>query len=671
MKKIILNKLEVRNFKGAINKVIEFFNETTLFGDNATCKTTMGADAIYWLLFGKNSADETKFNVKTLDLNGVRIPDVETSVKGWFTINGTQEVFERILVEKWVKQHGQTEKEYTGDETKYFITAAPKQKKDFDLEVGNLISTGLFKLLSNPLEFNRLPWERRREALIQMAGKIEVEPTDQNLLKIVNSGKPLETYKAELKGKIKLHNDSLEMIPSRIDENQRNKPEVLNWNELNIDLKAKNLRIELIGQLIQNEAAKQAETNDKAKEVQKLIGQKQIELQTLENELTLESNKGVIQAKNDKKQLESDLQTLNDSFAKNSEFINSSKINLEKLEIEKVILLKQYAEIKARVFEFDESKSICPTCKQSLPESDIEETKTKLLGNFNQTKAIDTENNMVNGKAKAKAIAELEAKIKDAQAAIDLINKELPELQTKFDSIVIVEKPVDFLMEKQWNDIYNEIEVLKAKISTPDVINSNAELLIEKAGLSESIKDIEKQLGKKEEIEKADLRIKELQKQQIELSQLIADLQKEENAVLAFEKTKMNMLEEKVNSMFKLVKFRMFEPQKNGGEKPDCVTLIDGVPYSDANTASKINAGVDIINVLSEHYQIFVPVIVDNKESVTELLPVKSQIINLHKTIGVYKLTTSEIDSLTQQIEYYKGNEFKVSQLKAKLNALL
>jgi len=670
MKKIILNKLEVRNFKGQIHKIVEFENETTLFGDNATGKTTMGADALPWLFFGKNSVDESKFNVKTLNSDGSRIANVETSVKGWFTINGEVEVFERILFEKWVKPNGETEKQYIGDETKFFINAAPKQKKDFDLEVGNLISTTLFKLLSNPLEFNRLPWDKRRETLIQMAGNIEIQPTDLNLLKILNSGKSIETYKAELKGKISLYNKSLEDIPGRIDENQRNKPELANWNDLNSQLTAKNERLLIIDELMNNELKKRAASNQEQNETQKLIGEKQLQLQKLENELTLESNKDLIKSKNLKSELQENLNKLSISIQTNNTFIINSENQLTGLKAEKAKLLEEYFAINKRTFVFDESKGICSTCKQILPESDYFAAKEKLTGNFNQTKANDLELNMANGKAKAKAIEELEAKIKDATKSNELIANELPELKTKIDSIVIVEKPVDFSMEKEWNDLYNEIEALKTKVSTPIEITGNESLIIEKAEIGETIKAIEKQLNAKTEIEKAEKRIGELQKEQLSLSQMIADLQKDENIVLAFEKTKMNMLEDRVNNMFKLVKFRMFEPQKNGGEKPDCVTLIDGVPYSDANTASKINAGIDIINVLSEHYQTFVPIIVDNRESVTNLLPVKSQIINLNKTIGVYKLTNNEINSLEQQIEYYKGNDFKVAQLQAKLNSL-
>ena len=75
--------------------------------------------------------------------------------------------------------------------------------------------------------------------------------------------------------------------------------------------------------------------------------------------------------------------------------------------------------------------------------------------------------------------------------------------------------------------------------------------------------------------------------------------------------------------------FRLFETQINGAEIPSCTALVNGVPFSDANTASKINAGVDIINTLSNHYGVNAPVFIDNRESVVKLIESESQIINL------------------------------------------
>jgi len=44
---------------------------------------------------------------------------------------------------------------------------------------------------------------------------------------------------------------------------------------------------------------------------------------------------------------------------------------------------------------------------------------------------------------------------------------------------------------------------------------------------------------------------------------------------------------------------------------------------------AKLNVGLDIINTLAEHFGIAPPVIIDNAESVTEILPTIGQQIKL------------------------------------------
>ena len=53
------------------------------------------------------------------------------------------------------------------------------------------------------------------------------------------------------------------------------------------------------------------------------------------------------------------------------------------------------------------------------------------------------------------------------------------------------------------------------------------------------------------------------------------------------------------------------------------------VPYSFANSAARINAGLEIIDVLSRFYGVELPVVVDNAESVTRLADVGTQVIRL------------------------------------------
>lgn len=53
------------------------------------------------------------------------------------------------------------------------------------------------------------------------------------------------------------------------------------------------------------------------------------------------------------------------------------------------------------------------------------------------------------------------------------------------------------------------------------------------------------------------------------------------------------------------------------------------MPYSDLNNAAKINAGLDVINSLSDKLDLKVPIFIDNAESVNELIKTDTQLVRL------------------------------------------
>ena len=81
--------------------------------------------------------------------------------------------------------------------------------------------------------------------------------------------------------------------------------------------------------------------------------------------------------------------------------------------------------------------------------------------------------------------------------------------------------------------------------------------------------------------------------------------------------------------MFKMVRFKMFAQQINGGEVETCEAVVNGTPFSTLNKAMTINAGIDIINAICHHIGITAPVFCDNAEAINEILPTDSQLIRL------------------------------------------
>jgi hypothetical protein len=53
------------------------------------------------------------------------------------------------------------------------------------------------------------------------------------------------------------------------------------------------------------------------------------------------------------------------------------------------------------------------------------------------------------------------------------------------------------------------------------------------------------------------------------------------------------------------------------------------VPFAYANNAARINAGVEIIDTLSKHYGVSMPLFIDNAESVVDIAHTDTQVIRL------------------------------------------
>lgn len=126
----------------------------------------------------------------------------------------------------------------------------------------------------------------------------------------------------------------------------------------------------------------------------------------------------------------------------------------------------------------------------------------------------------------------------------------------------------------------------------------------------------EKRIGELREAQK---------KAETELEQIDATIW----AMETFVRWKTRFIEDSINGLFRLVTFRLFRELASGGLEERCDVVVDGVPYAAINNGARINAGLDIISRLGEHYGVRVPLFIDNAESVTRLEDAGTQVIRL------------------------------------------
>jgi DNA repair exonuclease SbcCD ATPase subunit len=157
-----------------------------------------------------------------------------------------------------------------------------------------------------------------------------------------------------------------------------------------------------------------------------------------------------------------------------------------------------------------------------------------------------------------------------------------------------------------------------------------------KGQLQQQIEDVKRQIARAAEIvnkrtmlDYAHNRIETLRQDAKNAAECLEAVEKMLYLIDEYTRYKTRFVEDSVNSLFRLAKFRLYREQANGGVEDRCDVVYDGVPYLGLNNGMKINVGIDIINALSRHHGVCVPLFVDNAESVTQLECAGTQVVRL------------------------------------------
>ena len=641
MNRIILKKLQLDNFKGVKSLAIDFNEkETIIEGKNSSGKTSV-FDAYSWLLFGKNSQSQTDFGLKTVDSNNNVIHNLEHSVEGTFIIDDLEVVLKRLLREKWSKKKGSETPELTGNETIFFINEVPKSLSEYKLFVDGIISEESQKVLSNPLYFNQtMKWQDRRTILSKLAGDIDKTSILNNLSenhrieleKMLSTDKTLEDYKKEFAAKRKNIKDELDLIPSRIDEANRSLPDAKNWDLVEKTIENYTVEIKDIDTQIEDITKQQENHFEKINEAKKLKFQKEQLLAESKNSSLVETRRELNNIDKLKGEINHIIDINEITITKIKQANNDFQKDIDKYNKENVELRKQFEIQNSYKFSFDDTLAKCPTCSREYEQDKTDEIKKNTLNQLkeiNQKDILDIRNK---GTENNKKIEELEliiaknnSEIEKLKLIIEDKTKVLKEVAEKEEKLrLIVSEKTELTPEQK--KLQAEIEaIVIPSFEVPD----NLELKTEKVNLLLNIDNLKLQLHDKVQIEKGNLRIEELIKQQRLLAQQIANFEKQEIAIESFNNERNNLIEKAVNDKFSLVKFKLFEVQMNKGINEICEATVEGVLFNDVNTANKINAGLDVINVLSNYYEVIAPVFLDNRESTTNIIACNSQIISL------------------------------------------
>lgn len=650
-----LNRLFIEHFKGIRKLEIEPKGKNVVIrGENGTGKTSV-ADAIAWVFTGKG-ADGSQIDgqIKLRNERGECQNDggIEHKVEAELENDDGEPVkISRCYVEKWAKRRGDNESEFVGNTVKYAINDVPLSKTEFEKRLSKICDEDTFRLLSMPFSFCSMKWQERRRTLMAIVGSIgyedvidknpELEPLRGKL-----KDKSIDDLRKILKAQITKTNDSMKGIPARIDELTMMQSAVVDEPRENIEKAITSMRSD----------KEKAETSLINLKEGGAISQKRMAITSLETE-----------ANNFRSQFESDY---NRKISESKLTINGCRSEIERLgrEIERAQkqieryktsadtqdgiaanLRKRWAEVQKDAFSLESVDDKCPYCGQKLPDDKVEELRAKAVEKFNLEKAKLLKE--INEKGKRimadknrdiENAAELEHEVQEKQGRIEQLSKSLAEAEKLMDG---QEKP-DVEKEPEYIEKLEKITALNAEIEALLKDNSGEieKLETEIAEIDEKLAAEREKLAAIKQTEAMKERVDELKDEEKSLGILYNNLQKEMALTDAFIEAEVNMTESGINSHFKFVRWKMFDRQINGGLRPCCEPLIDGVPFWDGlNKGNRMKAALDILNTLGKYYKKTLPVIIDDCESYTSLIPIDSQVIRLIADKN-YKSLNVEVD---------------------------
>ena len=464
----------------------------------------------------------------------------------------------------------------------------------------------------------------------------------------------LDDFRKKINADKRTLKKDIEAIPIKIREATLAIPEEPDYAAIESSIKSKEAEVLSIDEQISNISKAYEEQAKEIKDKQSVILEKERKIAKIKSDTETEvdqfnkdQSKELIRLQNELSQLDNSIRSLNSDQAVIITKYHNTESEIESQQNRLASLRSAYSELNA--IEMLESDKHCPSCGTELQGENLENAVQK----FNADKAQKLQANINHGKSEALVLEALKKQLDDickqkeniiAQIAEKSeqkikLQEAIQEESSKTKKIYVTADLLDNNAEYQ--RLLSEIEKLrkqKSEITQPDT----TELRQKKALIGRDIDELKKQLYIKTTADSQRQRINDLEEELKKLSQELSNLEKKEFIADKFNRAKIEAIENGINGLFATIKWKMFKPLMTGGEEECCEALINGKPYQAANNAAQINAGIECINTLSRHFDMYLPILIDNAESVVELIPSESQIIRFVVDESYDRLTVKE-----------------------------
>lgn len=657
---IKFKKIRIRNFRGLVSFEANLEGRSVrISGANGLGKSSV-ADAITWVLFGKDSRRRTAFPIDPVDDEGRIIHNLDVSVELEMLIDGQPTTLRRRRQEKWVQKRGMTREQLDGHQTTCYIDGRPLPSSDFSSHVDTIVKEELFRALTTPDYFPSLPMDQQYRLLVKIVGTrsmAEIAAKDEEALKVVDElgQRSLDQYRQGLSYDLQRTRKELELIPVRFSEVQgfieQVKAKGADGKTAQRHAKGIEEKLRQVTQEIDSMAgvvrAENARHNDQRAYIQQLRQQRdaiedRIEKQNREARTLHQSL--VCKAKEE-------LEATEERHTAAKTMLGLHERRLKDLEQQLIDFRRRWEEVERLSFSWNAEEAVCPTCGQPLPQDQADQKRVEAEMRFNERKmqqqdALDEEGKKL--AASKQRLQDLSAAAREEMATAERLMPEARERLSKAEAEPI--EQADYHDAADWQRLSGEIDQRMKELEQTTQAQEPpqlAALRTEEQAYRKELRLLQQTIDRSKQIDEYVRREKELQKWRTTLSGDVARMQTRLEAAERLQLMEANDLQKRVNDLFPSVRFRLNRELLNGREVGHCELSVDGVPYSGLSTSERINAGLELINALARHYNIVAPIVIDNAEAVNKVAPTLGQQILLEvspaKKLSVEQITPSSL----------------------------
>lgn len=657
---IKFKKIRIRNFRGLVSFEANLKGRSVrISGANGLGKSSV-ADAITWVLFGKDSRRRTAFPIDPVDDEGRIIHNLDVSVELEMLIDGQPTTLRRRRQEKWVQKRGMTREQLDGHQTTCYIDGRPLPSSDFSSHVDTIVKEELFRALTTPNYFPSLPMDQQYRLLVKIVGTrtlAEIAAKDEEALKVVDElgQRSIDQYRQWLSYDLQRTRKEQETIPVRLSEVQgfieQAKAKGADGKTAQRHAKGIEEKLRQVTQEIDSMAgvvrAENARYNDQRAYIQQLRQQRaaiedRIEKQNREARTLHQSL--VCKAKEE-------MEATEERHTAAKTLLGLHERRLKDLEQQLEDFRSRWEEVERLSFSWNAEEAVCPTCGQPLPQDQAEQKRVEAEMRFNERKmrqqdALDEEGKKL--AASKQRLQDLSAAAREEMATAERLMPEARERLSKAEAEPI--EQADYHDASDWQRLTAEIDQRMKELEQTTQAQEPpqlAALRTEEQAYRKELRLLQQTIDRSKQIDEYIRREKELQKWRTTLSGDVARMQTRLEAAERLQLMEANDLQQRVNDLFPSVRFRLSRELLNGREVGHCELSVDGVPYSGLSTSERINAGLELINALARHYNIVAPIVIDNAEAVNKVAPTLGQQILLEvspaKKLSVEQITPSSL----------------------------